>query len=137
MIRPAPVEPPPPDRQNAALQEALPFLHVAERDYTTVEMYAERLDVVYTLSVVYHNLALGFQALAAGESSATTTMSRQAEDARQATENDREMVKERDRMAETYLEIDKMRKEICRMEVDKELATLWDLVVKASAVLGR
>ncbi|KAG8872855.1 hypothetical protein FRB97_007290 [Tulasnella sp. 331] len=122
-----PTIPPPPARQNAALEEALPFLHVAEQDYTTIEMYQERLNVIYMLSVVYHNLALGYQALAE-EGGAIM--------AAEAAEMVKQMHKERDRMAEMYHEVDKVRKEVRGMEVDEELSTLWGLVVKASAVVG-
>ncbi|KAF9480133.1 hypothetical protein BDN70DRAFT_912885 [Pholiota conissans] len=41
-----------------ALQEALPYLLVAESDFLTLEMYQSLKDVQYMLSVVYHNLDL-------------------------------------------------------------------------------
>ncbi|KAG9025744.1 hypothetical protein FRB95_009811 [Tulasnella sp. JGI-2019a] len=119
--------PPPPARQNKALEAALPFLHVAEQDYTTMEMYQERLNVIYMLSVVYHNLALGHQAIADGEGRGGDGLVGIVV---------KQMHKERDRMAEMYHEVDKVRKEVGGMEVDQELSTLWDLVVKASAVVG-
>ena len=40
------------------LRLALPYLIQAETDYTTIDFYTGRLDVLYTLSVVYHNLGM-------------------------------------------------------------------------------
>ena len=41
-----------------ALQEALPYLHMAEADFRTIEVYRSAQDVQYLLSVVYHNLGM-------------------------------------------------------------------------------
>ncbi|KAG8966350.1 hypothetical protein FRC03_012147 [Tulasnella sp. 419] len=49
-------DPPPKDKQEAALRGALPFLHTAEADYAKIEMYPERMRVLYTLSVTYNSL---------------------------------------------------------------------------------
>ncbi|KDQ18511.1 hypothetical protein BOTBODRAFT_28883 [Botryobasidium botryosum FD-172 SS1] len=41
-----------------ALESALPFLIIAERDYAKIQKYAARLEVLYLASVVYHNLGM-------------------------------------------------------------------------------
>lgn len=41
-----------------ALQESIPYLVTAERDYEMLEMFRQLQDVQYLLSVVYHNLGL-------------------------------------------------------------------------------
>lgn len=48
----------PPARVQEHLKLALFYLHLAERDYQAIEFYTGRLDVLYTLSVVYHNLGM-------------------------------------------------------------------------------
>ena len=40
------------------LQEAIPYLSIAESDFQTLEMYPSLRDVQYLLSVVYHNLGM-------------------------------------------------------------------------------
>lgn len=40
------------------LQEAIPYLSIAESDFRTLEMYPSLRDVQYLLSVVYHNLGM-------------------------------------------------------------------------------
>ncbi|KDN34136.1 hypothetical protein RSAG8_12776, partial [Rhizoctonia solani AG-8 WAC10335] len=51
-------DPIPPARVQEHLKLALVWLHIAERDYASIEFYTGRLDVLYTLSVVYHNLGM-------------------------------------------------------------------------------
>lgn len=48
----------PPARVQEHLRLSLFYLHQAEQDYAAIEFYAGRLDVLYTLSVVYHNLGM-------------------------------------------------------------------------------
>ncbi|KAG9097966.1 hypothetical protein FRC06_006955 [Ceratobasidium sp. 370] len=48
----------PPARVQEHLRLALPYLIQAEADYATIDFYTGRLDVLYTLSVVYHNLGM-------------------------------------------------------------------------------
>ncbi|KAG8713734.1 hypothetical protein FRC08_012891 [Ceratobasidium sp. 394] len=48
----------PPARVQDHLRLALPYLIQAEADYATIDFYTGRLDVLYTLSVVYHNLGM-------------------------------------------------------------------------------
>jgi len=135
-----PKKPPPPERQTAALEEALPFLHVAKRDYTTIGMYLERLHAIYTLSVVYHNLALGYQAIIDKD-----TSKRDEDTGEPDVSVDREALKkkvedntrQRDLMAEMYLEVDKEKKEVGSLVMDEELKEVLDLVVKAAAVISR
>ena len=85
-------------------------------------MYEERLEVIYVMSVCYHNLALGYT---------------QVEDAEELKEKAREAESERDRMAELYLEVDKQRKDAAGMVVDEELKEILDLVVRVGAVISR
>ncbi|KAH7340951.1 hypothetical protein B0J17DRAFT_340197 [Rhizoctonia solani] len=51
-------DPIPPARVQKHLKLALFWLHIAEQDYAFIEFYTGRLDVLYTLSVVYHNLGM-------------------------------------------------------------------------------
>ncbi|CCO33306.1 hypothetical protein BN14_07380 [Rhizoctonia solani AG-1 IB] len=51
-------DPIPPARIQEHLKLALFWLHIAEKDYASIEFYTGRLDVLYTLSVVYHNLGM-------------------------------------------------------------------------------
>lgn len=44
--------------EEESLRECLPYLHIAEKDYCTLEIYNSLLDVQYLLSVVYHNLGM-------------------------------------------------------------------------------
>ncbi|KAG8893475.1 hypothetical protein FRB99_001919 [Tulasnella sp. 403] len=136
-----PKKPPETDKQNTALEEALPFLQVAERDYATIEIYRERMHVIYTLSVVYHNLALGLQKAAesmdermhegvGGTNAPTVSPSALRERAKL-------MMKERDKMAEMYLEVDKARKDAGGMVMDDELKEVLELVVKVAGVISR
>ncbi|KAG8748656.1 hypothetical protein FRC10_000047 [Ceratobasidium sp. 414] len=48
----------PPARVQDHLRLALPYLIQAEADYATIDFYTGRLDVLYTLSVAYHNLGM-------------------------------------------------------------------------------
>ncbi|KAG8696604.1 hypothetical protein FRC09_008360 [Ceratobasidium sp. 395] len=48
----------PPARVQEHLRLALPYLTRAEEDYAAIDFYTGRLDVLYTLSVVYHNLGM-------------------------------------------------------------------------------
>ncbi|QRW14582.1 APC5 (anaphase-promoting complex subunit 5) domain-containing protein [Ceratobasidium sp. AG-Ba] len=48
----------PPGGVQDHLKLALPYLIQAEADYAAIEFYTGRLDVLYTLSVVYHNLGM-------------------------------------------------------------------------------
>lgn len=49
----------------------------------------------------------------------------------------KQMTNERDRMAEMYMEVDKMRKEVSRMGADDELKAVLDAVVKVGAAINR
>jgi len=104
---------PSPEKQLATLRESLPFFHVAERDYGTVEMHEERLETIYTLCVVYHNISLLDPA------------------------QEREMLKKRDRMADLHMEVDSQRKLAGEMQVDDELKEVLDLVVEVAGVITR
>jgi len=120
----------------------LPFLHVAERDYASIESYRERLHVIYTLSVVYHNLYEGFSTLATSIDKATgddvgKLSPLSAAERSSVRQKAKEMMAERDRTAELYIEIDKMRKDAAKMVMDEELKEVLDTVVKVAAVIGR
>ncbi|GBE82222.1 predicted protein [Sparassis crispa] len=41
-----------------SLQECIPYLQIAEKDYAALEMFRSLQDVQYLLSVVYHNLGM-------------------------------------------------------------------------------
>ncbi|KAG9001556.1 hypothetical protein FRB90_011589 [Tulasnella sp. 427] len=135
-----PKEKPSPAQQVTALEEAIPFLQVAETDFNQVGVYTERLNVIYTLSVVYHNIALGIQALISSgdETMATPDRSGEWDVERLALEaRVAHMMTERDRMAEMYMEVDKMRKEVSSMGADDELRTVLDAVIKVGAAINR
>lgn len=115
-------------------------MQVADTDYNQIGVYTERLHVIYTLSVVYHNIALGAQAMVAeGEETMVTpdTSVEWAADRAALEAKAKQMTKERDRMAEMYMEVDKMRKEVSSMGADEELKAVLDTVVKVGAAINR
>ncbi|KIO27468.1 hypothetical protein M407DRAFT_23283 [Tulasnella calospora MUT 4182] len=131
---------PPPAKQVAALEEAIPFLQVAETDYNQIGVYTERLHVIYTLSVVHHNIALGLQAMVADGDETMVTPDTSVEwgtDRAALEAKAKQMMNERDRMAEMYMEVDKMRKEVSSMGADEELKAVLDTVVKVGAAINR
>lgn len=130
-------------RQNTALEQALPYLHVADQDYAKIETFKHRMNVLYTLSVVYHNLAKGYQTVAESADAVmldgdTSTSSESVQvDKAGLLKKAKEMLVERDRTAEVYLAVEKEQKEAGMMVSDMQLKEMWDLVIKAAAVIGR
>ena len=110
------------------LEAAIPFLEVAESDYAKIQLYRTRLEVIYMLAVVYHNLAIRL------ESSSDPAETREA--AAERKQRAKEMLKQRDKWAEVHLEVEKVSKEAAAMVVDEELQAVLDIVVKAAGVIS-